>query len=50
MAANYREHFPHEADAGVRGVGTTRQPAFEQASLALTAVAVRRDPGRSVRQ
>jgi len=32
------EHFPHEADVGVRGVGATLAQAFEQAALALTAV------------
>lgn len=32
------EHFSHEADVGVRGVGATREQAFEQAALALTAV------------
>ncbi len=32
------EHFPHEADIGVRGIGSTKETAFEQAGLALTAV------------
>ena len=32
------EHFPHGADIGVRGFGATREQAFEQAALALTAV------------
>ena len=32
------EHFRHEADIGVRGVGPTREAAFEQAATALTAV------------
>jgi SHS2 domain-containing protein len=32
------EHFPHGADIGVRGRGATREQAFEQAALALTAV------------
>lgn len=32
------EHFRHEADIGVRGLGPTREAAFEQAALALTAV------------
>lgn len=32
------EHFAHEADMGVRGYAPTRQGAFEQAALALTAV------------
>ena len=34
------EHFPHGADIGVRGIGATRDEAFEQAALALTAVIV----------
>jgi beta-phosphoglucomutase family hydrolase len=32
------EHFPHDADIGVRGYGPTMAAAFEQAALALTAV------------
>ena len=32
------EHFPHDADIGVRGYGPTIAAAFEQAALALTAV------------
>jgi SHS2 domain-containing protein len=32
------EHFPHEADVGVRGFGATPAEAFEQAALALAAV------------
>lgn len=32
------EHFPHPADVGIRGIGTTKHEAFEQAALALTAV------------
>lgn len=32
------EHFPHQADIGVRGLGATPEQAFEQAALALTAV------------
>lgn len=32
------EHFAHEADMGVRGFGQTKEEAFEQAALALTAV------------
>ena len=36
----YWEHFPHEADIGVRGVGPSEAAAFEQAALALTAVLV----------
>lgn len=33
------EHFPHGADVGVRGWGTTPAEAFEQAALALTSIA-----------
>jgi SHS2 domain-containing protein len=32
------EHFAHEADIGVRGVGASKEEAFEQAAVALTAV------------
>lgn len=32
------EHFHHVADIGVRGFGQTREQAFEQTALALTAV------------
>lgn len=32
------EHYDHGADIGVRGFGTTKAEAFEQAALALTAV------------
>jgi SHS2 domain-containing protein len=38
MTAERWEHFPHEADVGVRGLGATPETAFEQAALALTAV------------
>src|SRR5512147_665860 len=31
------EHFEHMADIGVRGLGATREQAFEQAALAMTA-------------
>ena len=34
------EHFEHGSDIGVRGIGPTVSAAFEQAALALTAVAV----------
>ncbi len=34
------EHFPHGADVGVRGLGPTREAAFEQAAYALTAALV----------
>jgi tRNA nucleotidyltransferase (CCA-adding enzyme) len=43
IGANW-EHFSHEADMGVRGRGSSREQAFEQAALALVALTV--DPGR----
>jgi alpha,alpha-trehalase len=43
------EHFPHDADIGVRGWGPTMAAAFRQAALALTAVVT--DPaGVALRQ
>lgn len=38
------EHFPHQADMGIRGVGPSLAAAFEQAALAMTAVVT--DPAR----
>jgi SHS2 domain-containing protein len=39
LAATQRwEHFPHDADVGVRGFGATPAEAFEQAALAMMAV------------
>ncbi|CAI2718501.1 archease [Nitrospina watsonii] len=32
------EHFPHDADMGIRGFGRNVEEAFEQAALAMTAV------------
>ncbi len=40
------EHFSHGADVGVRGLGRSRDEAFVQAALALTAVIV--EPGNVV--
>ena len=37
------EHFSHAADIGVRGVGRTKEQAFEEAALALTGIVT--DPG-----
>ncbi|TNG01305.1 MAG: archease [Gammaproteobacteria bacterium] len=31
-------HFHHEADIGIRGIGSTREEAFEEVAMALTAV------------
>jgi tRNA nucleotidyltransferase (CCA-adding enzyme) len=32
------EHFQHGADIGIRGIGPTKEEAFRQAAIALTAV------------
>ena len=37
------EHFEHSADIGVRGFGSTKAAAFEQAALALTGIVTRPD-------
>jgi protein archease len=37
------EHFPHDADVGVRGPDATTAEAFEQAAHALTAVITHAD-------
>ena len=37
-------HFSHEADVGIRGIGASKQEAFEQAAVALAAVVT--DPQR----
>lgn len=34
----HAEHFAHAADIGIRGVGPTREAAFEEAAVALTAI------------
>ncbi|MBI5612532.1 MAG: archease [Gammaproteobacteria bacterium] len=41
------EHFPHEADIGVRGRGRSKSEAFEQAALAMMHVIA--DPARVAR-
>jgi SHS2 domain-containing protein len=41
---SHAELFPHGADVGVRGVGPTRNAAFEQAALALISVVT--DPSK----
>jgi len=38
MTGKRWEHFPHQADIGVRGVGPSLEDAFLQAAIALTAV------------
>ena len=35
------EHFPHQADVGVRGFATTLDGAFEQVACAMTAISIR---------
>ena len=40
------EHFSHEADIGIRGVGPTLATAFEQAAIAMTAVIT--DPANDI--
>lgn len=37
------EHFAHQADIGIRGIGRSVEEAFEQAGMALTAVVVTPD-------
>jgi tRNA nucleotidyltransferase (CCA-adding enzyme) len=32
------EHYPHTADMGIRGFGATKEEAFAQAALAMTAI------------
>ena len=44
MSEGRWEHFPHQADMGVRGVGPTLADAFEQTALAMIAVVT--DPAR----
>jgi protein archease len=34
------EHFPHDADMGVRGFGSTREEAFQEAAKALVSLTV----------
>jgi len=38
MDKPYWQHYSHPADMGIRGFGRTKQEAFEQAALALTAI------------
>lgn len=50
MVKTHWEHFPHDADIGVRGVGATKEEAFEQAAVALTATITELGPLRSLVQ
>jgi tRNA nucleotidyltransferase (CCA-adding enzyme) len=43
MTARHWEHYPHEADMGIRGVGDSKDEAFAMAAMALTAIIT--DPG-----
>ena len=36
MTTPHWEHFAHDADMGIRGIGATPAAAFEQAAMALT--------------
>jgi SHS2 domain-containing protein len=38
MSRTYWEHYSHPADMGIRGFGATKEEAFSQAAMALTAV------------
>lgn len=38
MTEPHWEHYSHPADMGIRGFGRTREEAFAQAALALTAI------------
>lgn len=40
MNAGHWEHYSHPADMGIRGFGPTREEAFVQAALAMTAIVV----------
>ena len=40
MSKGHWEHYSHPADMGVRGFGPTREEAFVQAALAMTAIMV----------
>ncbi|MFB0525121.1 MAG: archease [Phycisphaerae bacterium] len=38
MSNAYWQHYSHPADMGIRGIGPTKEQAFGQAALALTAI------------
>ena len=38
MGKSFWEHYSHPADVGIRGFGPTKEDAFGQAALAMTAV------------
>jgi tRNA nucleotidyltransferase (CCA-adding enzyme) len=43
MTSEHWEHFPHQADIGVRGIGPSLEGAFRQAAIALTAAVAELD-------
>jgi tRNA nucleotidyltransferase (CCA-adding enzyme) len=43
MNQGYWKHYSHPADMGIRGIGNTKEKAFSQAALALTAVITNTD-------
>jgi len=50
MAAGYWQHFDHQADIGIRGVGPSPEEAFAQAAMALTAIVTDPDRVRPVQE
>jgi len=38
MVVKYWQHYSHPADIGIRGIGPTKEAAFAQAAMAMTAV------------
>ncbi|MFC1677146.1 archease [Planctomycetota bacterium] len=50
MKKVYWEHFDHQADIGIRGVGTEMAQAFEQAAIALTAVVTESEKVEPIRE
>jgi tRNA nucleotidyltransferase (CCA-adding enzyme) len=44
------EHFDHDADIGVRGIGSSIEEAFEQAAIAMTAAVTDPDSVAAARQ
>jgi tRNA nucleotidyltransferase (CCA-adding enzyme) len=44
MGSAHWEHYSHPADMGIRGIGATKEEAFVQVAMALTAIVT--DPAR----
>lgn len=40
MDNSFWEHFPHDADMGIRGMGSNPEQAFEQTALAMMAIII----------